>query len=78
VDEVNDTDVARRVAGGCLTLVRGLLLGVSIVTLVEIAIFKSGADISYIGAAFWRVPLFWWGLYLLRRREPRKKQPPSN
>ena len=65
------------VFGGCLLVVGGLLLGVSVLTLVDVAIFRSGADISYVGVAFYGVPLFLWGLHLLRRRR-RNKHPSSN
>lgn len=59
--------------GGCLMLVGGLLLGVSILALVDVAILRSGADISYVGLAFYGVPLFLWGLYLHRRKTLKKR-----
>jgi hypothetical protein len=47
-------------------LVGGLIIGVSILALLDV-LFWSGGDPSYVGLAFFGVPLFLWGLLLLRR-----------
>jgi hypothetical protein len=56
-------------------VVGGLMLGLAGLALLDAAMSgdASGESISYVGLAFFGVPLFWWGLSL-RRREDRKKQ----